>query len=104
MLGWYEEFIYPRPFTSIFEAIVKADDQVSDGTIRVRHQVNEPVRRVLKKFGQIIPNARFVERLGPGLSSCMCCINLKIESRSVRLASFASCNISGPLIVILMHF
>jgi hypothetical protein len=67
MRGRNEEFIDPRAFAAVFEAEVKADDEVGDGILVFADEIDETEVGIVEEFVKIFANNGFIESFGPGI-------------------------------------
>ena len=67
MGGFAEEFVNPRAFAAVFEAVVETDHEVADWRGFFADDVDDAVERVLQEFGKICAERGFVEWLRPGI-------------------------------------
>jgi hypothetical protein len=58
-----EEFVNPRAFATVFEAVVETGHQIADQRRLFTDKVNDAVRSILQKLGEIRANRRFVKGL-----------------------------------------
>ena len=63
-----KEFVNPGADAAVFEAIVKADHQVTNGRKRIfARDIGEAIDRVLQQFRKVDADGGFVEGLFPGV-------------------------------------
>jgi len=67
MGGFDEEFVNPRAFAAIFEAVVEANHQIADQRVSFPNKIDDAVDRILQKLGEIGANRGFLKRLRPGI-------------------------------------
>jgi len=63
--GFDEEFVNPRAFAAIFEAVVETNHEISDRRIFFPNKIDDAVGRILQKLGEGSADRGLVEGLGP---------------------------------------